>query len=171
MKRKVLFIPLDEIKKHFSINNRQDIKIVIHKILTDDLFNVLKEKKKDLKPEEILLPDSWTSSTNNEPNLVCESDQFLDSPLNENSSFTLAFANEKALHDEHYHTHHIEIYYPESAMIGSYRDLEDSTNQTKKLEHGGIFIFGPNVVHKMKLEGLTLVIEVPAVADDKISLS
>jgi hypothetical protein len=52
MKRKVLFIPIEEIKRHFEKNSRQDVKIIALEVLTDELFNTLKAKGKNVKPEK-----------------------------------------------------------------------------------------------------------------------
>ncbi|MFX0090974.1 MAG: hypothetical protein ACFFBD_04360 [Candidatus Hodarchaeota archaeon] len=170
MKRRVLFIPKDEILRHFELNNRQDIKIIVPQILTKRLFNILKEKGKEIKSEQHLSANRWEHSGVNDPNWVCESHEFdsdfLSPPTQ--GSFTISFANEKAQQDAHYHQQHLEIYFSEHPMSADYRNLKDSEFQSITLEHGGAIIFGSNIVHKMQLNGLTLVIEIPSISNDKI---
>ena len=171
MKRKVLFIPIEEIKKHFAKNSRQDVKVIAPDILTDELFNILKAKGKDVKPEQYLEGDIWKHSEANEPNNLCESGEFIDSCLPQyvQGPFAVSFANEKAQQDVHYHRKHLEIYFSEHAIGAEFRCIGDVQPQSINLESGGAIIFGPGVIHKMQLGGLTIVIEIPAVTGDKVS--
>lgn len=170
MKRKVLVIPIEEIKRHFEMNLRQDIKIVAPDILTDELLNILKEKGKDVKPERHLNGNTWRHSKASEPNNLCESSDFIDGclPQYTKGPFAMGFANEKAAQDGHYHRQHLEMYFSGYSMNAEYRCLGDSQCQSIKLK-GGAIVFGPEVIHKMELGGLTIVIEVPAVANDKVN--
>lgn len=169
MKRRVLIIPLEEIERHFEGNSRQDVKIVAPDILTDELFSKLKARGRDAKPEQHLIGNIWRHSKANERNSICESGDFgNDRPAQyAKGPFAVSFANEKAEQDEHYHGQHLEIYFSEHPMEAEFRCLEDSRHESVKLEHGGAIIFGPEVVHRMRLSGLTMVIEVPSVTDDK----
>ena len=169
MKRRVLAIPIEEIKRHFERNSRQDVKIVTPDILTDELFSILKTKGKDVKPERYLDGYIWTHSEATEPNSLCESRDFIDSclPQYAQGAFAASFANKRAEQDEHYHKQHTEIYFSEHPIGAEFRFLKDSQCQSIKLGKGGAIVFGPEVVHKMRLGGLTIVIEVPAVAGDK----
>ncbi len=170
MKRKVLFIPIKEIEKHFEKNSRQDVKIIAPDILTDKLFNILKAKGKDVKPEQHFEGDIWKHSEANEPNNIGESGEFIDSwlPQYVQGPFAVSFANAKAEQDSHYHRKHLEMYFSEHAISAEFRCVGDAQVQSMKLENGGAIIFGPEVIHKMRLGGLTIIIEIPSVSGDKI---
>jgi hypothetical protein len=170
MARKALFIPISEIKRHLEINKRQDIKIIVSKILDSALAQRLKTKGKEVKQEQDLKGDVWKHTGINAANNVCESHDFLNDwiPQYGQTPFAIAFANEKATQDEHYHEKHWEIYFSEYPIEALYRSLEESEFCSQNLEHGGAMIFSPKTVHKMRLSGLTIVVEVPAVHGDKI---
>ena len=55
--KQVLIIPLDEIKAQFEENERQDVKIVSPKRLSDEVFELLKSKGKKIKREVPLQGD------------------------------------------------------------------------------------------------------------------
>lgn len=174
MKRKVLVIPKDEILEHFRENTRQEIKNVPPDILTRDLFELLKAKGIDVKPECHLDGDSWTHSKRDEPNKICESRDFSSDslPANPDGPFAVSFANEKAAQDAHYHERHVEIYYSDLPYAAEYRILGEGTRKKQvSLPDGGLTVFGTEVVHRMQLRGLTVVIEVPALAKDKVEAS
>jgi hypothetical protein len=168
--RKVLAIPLDEVYKQFEINLRQDVKIIIPAVLTSKLYNVLKAKGEDIKPEQTLEGRYWTHSEGEEPNVVCESSSFVDDALPQyaHGPFALSFANENALQDSHYHRHHWEIYFSESPLSASFRYLESEKCRMLSLPHGGMLILGTGVIHRVELGGMTAVIEVPSVSSDKV---
>lgn len=167
--RKVLAIPLDELYKHFETNTRQDVKIIIPEMLTSKLYNLLREKGEDIKPEQTLEGRYWEHSPQDEPNRVCESINFIDPgmPQYAQGPFALAFANEKAVQDVHYHARHWEIYCSEKALGATFRYLEDTKCRSVSLPQGGVIIIGPNVVHRVELDGMTMVVEVPSVSADK----
>lgn len=167
--RKALAIPLDEIYKQFESNTRQDIKIIIPEMLVSKLYNLLKEKGEDIKPEQTLEGRFWQHSEADEPNRICESCNFIDSDLPQYAQgpFALSFANEKAVQDIHYHLRHWEIYFSEKPLSAKFRYLEDARCRTLSLPQGGVIILGPQVVHQVTLSGMTLVLEVPSVAADK----
>lgn len=169
--RKMLAIPLDELYKHFETNTRQDIKIIIPEMLTSKLYNMLLERGEDIKPEQTLEGRYWEHSSQEEPNRVCESADFVDSSLPQYAQgpFALAFANEKAFQDVHYHARHWEIYCSEKPLGAAFRYLEDTKCRSISLPQGGVIIIGPNVVHRVELSGMTMVVEVPAVSADKES--
>jgi len=169
MKRRILVIKKDEILKHFQENKRQDIKIIPPEILTEELFNFLKSKGKDVKPEQPLKSYEWIHSRNNEPNNICESTDFIDERLLyiARGPFAISFANEKALQDEHYHKEHWEIYFSEYPMSVEYKFISEQNRKKTTLPQGGAILFGPEVVHKMNLGGLTIIIEVPSASNDK----
>ncbi len=168
--RRVVVIPIEQIKRHFDENSRQDVKIVAPSVLTNELFNNLKANGKDVKHEQRFDDIIWKHSKANEPNNVCESSDFIDYclPQYAEGPFALGFANKKATQDGHYHRRHLEMYFSENPMSAKYRYLGDSNCESIKLENGGAIIFGPEVIHKMKLGGLTIVIEVPSVTNDKV---
>ncbi len=171
MKRRVLAIPKEEIDSQFKKNVRQDVKIVAASILTDELFRILMAKGKNVKAEEPLNGFYWKHSEADEANRLCESSDFIDDCLPQyvKGPFSISFANENAGQDEHYHKKHFEIYYSEHPMSAEFRYLEDSQSQQPiELKKGGVILFGPNVIHKMRLGGLTIVIEVASM-DDKFN--
>ena len=169
MKNNVLIIPLNEIKQHFINNERQDIKVVTPEVLTAELFDMIETQGKKPKAESFLDGNVWRHTSPNETNLIIESKElaFSDLPQLNDGPFALSFANENALQDEHYHKKHLEIYFSEHYFKGQYRSLEEKFVQSFELNHGGAIVFGPGIIHKMKLTGLTLVIEIPAIANDK----
>lgn len=169
MKEKILVIPKEEVIKHFEQNSRQDIKVIVPEILTDGLYKILRDKGKELKKEQFLKGIYWEHSKADDPNNVLEARSFnIDSLLKQNMDpFNISFANERAQQDSHYHRQHLELYYSEHALCAEYRALKDTKVNTIKLKNGGLIIFGTDVVHKMKLSGLTIVIEIPSLKNDK----
>lgn len=170
MKRRVLAVPREELDSQFTKNERQDVKIVAPSILTDELFRRLAGLGKSVKAERHLKGFRWKHSKADKPNKVCEAGDFVDDSLPQyvKGPFSISFADERATQDAHYHERHFEIYYSEHPMSAEFRFLEDPRPQKPiELKHGGLILFGPNVVHKMRLGGLTLVIEVASL-DDKI---
>lgn len=171
MKRNVLVVPLYELKKHLQENSRQDIKIIAPDILTGELFKKLKAKGKEVKPEQHLDGDYWKHSGPLSPNHLSESGEFIGQwlPQYVDGPFAVSFANDKAEQDAHYHKHHWEIYYSEHPIGAEYRLLGELQRQPIRLQSGGMIVFGAEVIHKMQLGGLTIVIEVPSVANDKVN--
>lgn len=169
MKRKVLAIPRYEVETHFAHNSRQDLKVVAPEIMSDELFRILKGKGKDVKQERPLDDKTWRHSAPGDPNLVCESSEFKDTLLPQSASgpFAISFANEKAIQDEHYHEQHLEIYVTDHRISAKFRAVDDAQCETITLPSGGILVFAPKVIHKVCLAGLTVIIELPAVAQDK----
>lgn len=169
--KSVLFIPKEEIIKHFSNNDRQDIKIIVPSILSNRLFERLIKTGKNVKPEMILEGDTWVYSKKDDANFVCESKEIgNDISAVSDGPFCVSFANHNAEQDKHYHEKHIEIYYSDYCIEAEYKDLHDKRLERIKLEKGGMIIFGSFVVHKMLLSGLTVIIEIPAVENDKKSI-
>lgn len=168
MKRRVLAIPREEIENHLAENARQDIKIVAPKIMSDELFQFLLAKGKQVKSEKPLDGDIWKHSKAEEPNRLCESGDFVDNCLPQYvpGPFSISFANEKAEQDEHFHKYHFEMYYSQYRMNAQFRYLESEQCEPPiELNNGGLIVFGPNVVHRMSLGGLTIVIEVASMED------
>lgn len=168
--RKVLAIPLDEVYTQFKVNSRQDCKIIIPDMLTSRLYDMLKEKGADVKPEQPLEGRYWKHSEPEEPNAVCEAVNFVDDALPQyaRGPFAVSFANEKAYQDAHYHLHHWEIYFSESPLSASFRLCDSRKCRSLSLPQGGMLIFGTGVVHHVEMGGMTVVIEVPSVPADKI---
>ncbi len=167
--RDVLEVPLAEILRHLQTSERQDVKIVAPSILTEKLYKFLTEEKgKKLKREIPLRGNLWSRSYTTKPNKLCESADFSFSagaPLK--GPFAISFANERANQEEHYHKRHTEIYFSEHRIGGYYKKLRTQKEHPITLAKGGLILFGPYVVHYMELDGLTLVVEVPAVEDDR----
>jgi hypothetical protein len=167
--RKVLAIPLEEIREHFAKNTRQDVKIVAPGILLGELVAKLKAVGRLVKPEQPLEGVEWRHSASDAPNGLCESREFAAGLAAETSGpFALCFANEKGPQDAHYHPHHLEIYFSEHPLEAEYRHEANAPLERLKLAKGGVLIFAAGVLHRARLGGLTVVIEVPAVVDDKI---
>ena len=169
MTRKVLAVPLAEVKLHLDSNSRQDVKIVAPELLGDRLFQVLQAKGKNVKPEVALDGDRWSHSTSDAPNRLCASADFIAESLPQyaRGPIAISFANERAEQDAHYHRRHAEIYFSEHLLAADYWVVGSSQHQSMKLEKGGLIFFAPEVVHKMTLGGLTVVLELPGVVDDK----
>jgi hypothetical protein len=167
--RKVLAIPLEEIQKHLALNTRQDVKIVAPEMLAGELIAKLQASGRTLKPERPLHGVEWRHSAGDAPNALCESREFGAGLAEETlGPFALCFANEKGRQDAHYHPQHVEIYYSEHPLEAEYRRDANSPIDRIKLEGGGVLVFAAGVVHRARLGGLTMVIEIPAVKDDKV---
>jgi hypothetical protein len=167
--RKVLAIPLEEVREHFALNSRQDVKIVAPQILAGELIAKLRAAGRLLKPEQPLDNVEWRHSASDAPNRLCESREFVSGLAEETSGpFALCFANEKGPQDAHYHPHHLEIYFSEHPLEAEYRNDANSPVGRLKLDQGGALIFAAGVSHRVRLGGLTVVIEIPAVAGDKV---
>jgi hypothetical protein len=170
--RKVLAIPLEEVREHLAQNTRQDVKIVAPEILAGELIARLKAAGRLLKPEQPVQGVEWRHSASDAPNALCESREFAVGLAEETlGPFALCFANEKGPQDAHYHPHHLEIYFSEYALEAEYRNDADSPIERLKLDQGGVLIFAAGVVHRARLGGLTMVIEIPAAKDDKVVTS
>lgn len=168
MKRDVLIVPLEEVRRHFETNERQDVKVVAPSILTDVLYEELKKAVKLLKPEIPLKGDQWERSYKTKANKLRESEDFAFEASDEiKGPFAISFANEKAEQEEHYHKHHSEIYFSEYRISGYYRKVGDSEDKHFDLSEGGLVLFQPNVIHYMELSGLTLIIETPSLEKDR----
>ena len=160
---------MEEVREHFALNSRQDVKIVAPEILTDELIAKLKAAGRTLKAERTLEGVEWRHSTIDIPNWLCESPEFERGVAKESSGpFALCFANEKGPQDAHYHPHHLEIYFSEHALEAEYRAGPASRVEHIRLENGGVLIFAAGVVHRARLGGMTVVIEIPAVKADKV---
>jgi hypothetical protein len=167
--RKVLAIPLEEVREHLARNTRQDVKIVAPEILAGELIAKLKAAGRLLKPEQPVEGTEWRHSASDAPNRLCESREFAAGLAEETSGpFELCFANEKGPQDAHYHPHHLEIYFSEYPLEAEYRSDANAPIERLKLAKGGALIFAAGVMHRTRLGGLTMVIEIPAVADDKV---
>lgn len=179
MSRQFLFIPKSELLKQFEENKRKDLKVVVPEILTESIRRILRVRGKDPKPnadiaEIILEGNVWSHSKENEPNKICESRDFTDydtrySPIGD---FTISFAYPGSLEERHFHSRHIEIYYSEFGLGGIYRQKDDNNwkDIPDVMKSGGVIVFGAKVAHKMDIEGLTIIIEVPAVPGDRKSI-
>ncbi len=166
---KVLAIPLEEVREHFALNSRQDVKIVAPEILAGELIAKLTAAGRRVKPEQPLAGVRWRHSASDAPNALCESREFAAGLAEETlGPFALCFANEKGAQDAHYHPHHLEIYFSEHPLEAEYRHDANSPLERVKLATGGVLIFAAGVVHRARLGGLTVVIEMPAVRDDKV---
>jgi len=167
--RKVLAIPLEEVREHFELNARQDVKIVAPEILAGELIARLEAAGRALKSEQPLEGGEWRHSAADLPNALCESREFAMGLADETvGPFALCFANEKGPQDAHCHPHHLEIYYSEHPLEAEYRDDANSSVERIKLDKGGVLVFAAGVVHRARLGGMTVVIEIPAVKDDKV---
>ena len=167
--RRVLAIPLEEVRGQFVLNARQDVKVIAPEILAGELIAKLKAAGRVLKPEQPLEGVEWRHSESDAPNTLCESRDFAaELAVGSLGPFALCFANEKGAQDSHYHPHHLEIYYSEHPLEAEYRTDANSPVERVKLEKGGVLVFAAGVVHRARLGGLTVIIEIPAVKDDKV---
>lgn len=170
MKQRILAIPIEEVRRHFQTNRRQDIKIVVPEILSDETYRRLMAAGEYPEREDHLEGIRWNHAPNGMPNPVCNAGDFVHEALPGDSPgpFCLAFADQGATQDEHYHARHIELYYSESPMTARYRILgRENEEDPIELSEGGVIVFGPEVIHAVFLKGLTIVLEFPAVTDDK----
>jgi hypothetical protein len=167
--RDFLAIPIEEIKAQFKQNERQDVKIITPSLLTEAIISKLGEKGKEKKAESKLEGETYKHSAQNEENLICLSSDFahMCQAIKPDGPFSFAFANEKAEQDSHYHENRFEIYYSESQIHADYRHVNEKEKKSICLEHGGAIIFGPNIIHKVNLSGLTMVLEIPSIKNDK----
>ena len=171
MKRHVLFVPLEEIRRHLGTNERQDIKVVAPSILMGALYEILKKKGKQLKTEISLEGNIWKRSYKTTANNLCESADFAFETQGEaKGPFAISFANDRAEQEEHYHKHHTEIYFSEHRISGYYRNVNEKRLNQFDLRDGGIVLFQPYVMHYIELGGLTLIIETPSFENDRIAV-
>ena len=167
--RKVLAIPIDEVLDHFALNSRQDVKVVAPEILAGELIAKLKAAGRLLKPEQPKEGVEWRHAASDAANALCESREFSTGRADETvGPFALCFANEKGAQDAHYHPHHLEIYFSEHPLEAEFRSDANSPIEHVRLENGGALVFAAGVVHRARLGGMTVVIEIPAVKDDKV---
>jgi hypothetical protein len=167
--RRVLAIPLDEVAEHFAQNSRQDVKVVAPEILAGELIAKLQAAGKVVKLEQLLEGARWQHSASDAPNWLCESSEFSAGLAEESlGPFALCFANEKGPQDAHYHPHHLEVYFSELPLEAEYRNDANSPIERVMLAKGGVLVFAAGVVHRARLGGMTGVIEIPAVKDDKV---
>jgi hypothetical protein len=160
VKRNVLEIPLEEIVLHLAKNERQHLKVVAPGILTQELYQRFRNEGKKVKEEVPLEGDRWTHSYKLQPNKLCESVNFgPDENLFAKGPFAISFAND--------HTNHTEIYFSEHSIGGYYKRQGESAKCPINLNSGGAVVFGPNVVHYVALGGITIIIEIPSVENDK----
>lgn len=169
MRRNLLVIPKEQVEFQFLKNSRQDIKIVVPAILTDELFTKLKDKKKGMKREQHLGGHIWSHSKCEERNYICESKDFVNGCLGGYYHGPLAIysTNERAPQEGHYHQYHFELYCSEHKIIAEYRNRQEPRCECIEIK-GGIIVFGPEVVHKVTLEGMTYIIAIPCVTKDGI---
>jgi hypothetical protein len=169
MQKNVLFVPLDEIKSHFELNARQDVKVVAPERMNEELFKLLSGGGKNVKPEQEIVDDRWKHSGPDEANRLCEAGEIAagEPHVETSGPFALSFANEKAEQDSHYHEFHWEIYFSEHSMGANFKRSPGSAVESITLPRGGAIVFGPDVVHRMTLGGLTVVVEIPCVRNDK----
>jgi hypothetical protein len=172
MKRRVLFVGKDEILNFFNTNDRQDIKVVAPEILSEEMFKRLQSKGRQVKREKILAGEKWLHTKNEEENYICESTDFIDEKILNFSHgpFAISFANEKAAQNEHFHKRHWEIYFSEHSIKSKYKFTEKDEIKSIELANGGAILFGPEVIHKMTLGGITIIIEVGSVPGDKTDI-
>jgi hypothetical protein len=169
MRRKILAISREEIEAHFAENSRQDVKVVTAELLSYDLFKVLKARGKDLKMEEVLTGMMWKHSHPDLPNSVCPAAEFIEPniPQYAHGPFGLSLASGTSIQDEHYHKQHLEICIANEAISVEFRAVEETECETITLPKGGVLVFCPNVIHKLKPGGLIILIELPSLARDK----
>ena len=129
----------------------------------------LKAAGRVVKPEQLLEGARWRHSASDAPNWLCESSEFAPGLAEESlGPFALCFANEKGPQDAHYHPHHLEIYLSEHPLEAEYRNDANSPIERVMLAKGGVLVFAAGVVHRARLGGMTVVIEILAVKDDKV---
>jgi hypothetical protein len=167
--RKGLAVPLEEVREQFARNARQDVKIVAPEILAGELIAKLKAVGRLLKPAQPLEDVEWRHSTGDAANALCESREFAAGLVEETlGPFALCFANEKGPQDAHSHPRHLEIYFSEHPLEAQYRIDANAPIEHLKLAKGGAFVFAAGVAPRVRLGGLTVVIDIPAVTDDKV---
>jgi len=165
----VLAIPREEIEAHFAENSRQDLKLVTAEILSYDLFKVLKAKGKDLKMEERLAGLIWKHSGPDSTNSVVPSCEFIapDIPQYAAGPMAVSFASGNSFQDDHFHKQHLEVLFSDHELEIEFRDVEETVCQKLTLATGGLLVVAPNTVHRLRLTGLSILIELPSLARDK----
>lgn len=168
--RHVLAIPLEEVRSYFETNERQSLKVVAPARLGGALLEQLRARGIEPKAEVPLDGLAWHHSPQAEPNRLVETREF--PPTAAAGGFTIAFGNKIGPQEEHVHREHAEIYYSESRLGADYRVESDPANQvhTVDLPHGGALVFAPGVAHRVRLEGITIVIEMPCLEGDKFNV-
>jgi hypothetical protein len=169
LKRAVLFIPNTELREHFSKNSRQDIKVVTPAVITEALAAKLRKRGKDTKMEIPLDGACWTHSPAEEPNKICESIDFTDVPIvfDKAGPVAISFANAESVESFHCHKKHWEVYFSEKKLSVKYKLPGEQNIETMTMNEGGAVLFAPSVLHKMDINGLAIVLEMPAIKGDR----
>lgn len=169
--RHVLVIPLEEVRTYFETNDRQSLKVVAPSRIGEALLEKLRARGVEPKPEVPLEGLAWHHSPQAEPNRLVETCEF--APTTSAGGFTIAFGNRIGPQEEHVHRQHAEIYYSESPLGADYRVESDPESRvyTVDLPHGGALVFAPGVAHRVRLDGITIVIEMPCVEGDKFNVT
>jgi len=163
----VLAIPLGEIAAQFSANTRQDVKIIVPLLLGEAQRAFLEKTGRTPKPEIVSRETLWRHAGPEAPNRVYPADGLpADTPRGK-APFSLGFANENTPQLAHYHRQQTELFYSEHLLSVRYRHHQATTVSSADLPDGGALICFPGVVHHIRLTGLTLVLGLPAVSDDK----
>lgn len=167
--RQVLAVPRSELQRQFELNTRQDIKLIVPALLDQVSAASLAQTGRLVKAEVELNQVSWSHSPVDQPNQVCLASCFNLPGLEASyGPLAIAFAQPGAHQDLHYHRQQTELFYSEHPLQARYRLPERKAELlTLDLPQGGLLLFGPGVVHQVELAGLTLVVALPAVIDDK----
>jgi len=163
----LLAIPADEIHSQFAANPRQDVKIIVPELLSAARKKFLESMGRRIKPERQMTGPFWRHSPETETNRVMTADMLPWTSGQSAGPFSMGFANERAVQVTHFHRHQTEIFYSAHPVSADYRHLNASDIQQASLPEGGALIVFPEVIHRVRLGGVTLIIGIPAVSDDK----
>ena len=169
LKRAVLFIPNTELREHFRNNTRQDIKVVTPAMITEALAAKLRKRGKDTKMEIALNGVCWTYSSAEKPNKICESLDFTDESIafGKAGPVAISFANAGSVETFHCHKKHWEVYFSEKKLSLQYKLPGEQNIETMTMNEGGAVLFAPDVLHKMDINGLAIVLQMPAVKGNR----
>jgi len=169
VERTVLFIPNSELHKHFHKNKRRDVKVVTPAVLTEELAEKLKKRGKKPKKEVPLEGIQWTHSSANKPNYICESIDFaMKSWMHRGiGPVAISFATDESVETFHHHKKHWEIYFSDHKLSAEYKLPGTKMIETKTMDDGGTILFAPGVSHRIKIHGLTIVLEMPGIKGDR----
>ena len=163
----ILAIPAEEIDRQFGTNARQDVKIIVPELLTAARTAFLEAMGRPIKPERLMTESVWRHAADAQTNAVVTADSLPHPGGPATGPFSLGFANAEAVQVTHYHRHQTEIFYSAHRIDADYRHRRESGSRHISLLEGGALIVFPEIIHRVALVGLTLIIGVPAAADDK----
>ena len=168
--KRVLAIPLEEVREHFALNSRQDVKMVAPEILAGELIAKLKAAGQAAETGATARGRRSGGTPRATLLMRCVNHANLppDSPRNRPAPSRSASPMKRARRTRTIIRIIWKSTFPNIRWKRNTACDANSPIERVKLEKGGALIFAAGVVHRARLGGMTVVIEIPAVKDDKV---